>query len=32
MIAGAAVIIGAGIYIFFREQAGGRQTAFADPP
>jgi drug/metabolite transporter (DMT)-like permease len=32
MIAGAATIIGAGIYIFFREQVRGRQTAFADPP
>ncbi|MDI3469753.1 MAG: Permease of the drug/metabolite transporter (DMT) superfamily [Pseudolabrys sp.] len=32
MVAGAAIIIGAGIYIFFREQVRGRQTAFADPP
>jgi drug/metabolite transporter (DMT)-like permease len=32
MVAGAAIIIGAGIYIFLREQVRGRQTSFGDPP
>lgn len=32
MVAGAAIIVGAGIYIFLREQVRGRQVSFADPP
>jgi drug/metabolite transporter (DMT)-like permease len=32
MLAGAAVIIGAGIYIFLREQVHATPTAFAGPP
>lgn len=32
MLAGAAIIIAAGIYIFIREQARARPPSFADPP
>jgi drug/metabolite transporter (DMT)-like permease len=32
MLAGAAIIIAAGIYIFVREQAWAKPAAFADPP
>ena len=32
MLAGAAIIIAAGIYIFIREQARARPASFAEPP
>ena len=32
VLVGAAIIIGAGIYIFFREQAWQKPASFADPP
>jgi drug/metabolite transporter (DMT)-like permease len=32
MLAGAATIIAAGIYIFFREQVRARPMSFAEPP
>ena len=31
-IVGATIIIGAGIYIFFREQALGREESAVNPP
>jgi hypothetical protein len=32
MLAGAAIIIAAGIYIFIREQIWQTPTSFAEPP
>jgi hypothetical protein len=32
MLTGAGIIIGAGIYIFVREQATAKPVTFAEPP
>jgi drug/metabolite transporter (DMT)-like permease len=31
-LAGAAIIVAAGLYIFWREQVTARETSFAPPP